>query len=505
MPFSAASPGSDSLASGPPAIPSARQRALFPLVLLALYLPFWIGSAFVAIDMRAWLADALMNIGLILLLALTFRRAQLSNASFFLLFLFLVFSQIGINHAYEHTPYNRWGQALLGIHIDSVFGWERNQYDRFIHLLFGLLTYLPLYEMARSLSGVHSRFWRHFFAFMMVNAMSAIYEVLELMAAWVIRAESYWLYLGMQGDVLDAPKDMGMALIGAALAMGLLLLWQWRSKGFKAFVGRVRATPAAVLLLASVAAAGFAAPAPQGSAGAPALAAAADSTPTASEILDRSLQRYDVPSAYSELRMQVVRPAWENEIRFRVWNMDDRYALVQVTAPARDRGQAFLKRENDLWHWIPSVERTVRMSSALLSQSWMGSDFSLGDVIRNTSLADDYDAALAGKGTLYETECYRLVLTPRQDAPVVWGSVHAYISTADYDQLRAEFYDPQGQLVQVLEAFDFRLWQGRRLPARLQMTPVARPGHRTVVFFERIDFRQELNEAFFSQQRMRRL
>lgn len=455
------------------------------LVLLAVYLPYFVYTAFTAIDIRAWLGDALLSLALIAFLAAIYKRARLSDLSFFLIFIFLLLAQIGINYAYQYTPYNEWSQALFGLHIDQLAGWERNQYDRFVHLSFGLLFYLPAYELARSLAGIRSRAWRHVIAFLTINACSAIYEVMELVAVYLINAESYWLYLGMQGDVLDAPKDIAMALLGSFAGMGMVLFFQSSDRRNRWVPKRVPVTPLLLLL--------FLLPSSR----------AAD--PEADRILQRSLERYNASSVYTEIHMEVIRPSWENEIQFRAWTLTDDYALVQVTQPARDRGQAFLKRGQDLWHWIPTVEKTVRMSGALLSQSWMGSDFSLNDVILTGTLSGDYTAEMAGEESLRGNDCHVLSLVPHEEAPVVWDKVLAWISKSQSDLLRAEFYDRHGQLVQTMEAFDFRSWEGRRMPGRLTMTPEAKPGHQTVIRIVDYDSNLALDEAFFSLQRMRRM
>lgn len=478
-----------------------------PIKLLIIFFPFWVFTGFVSSDIRVWLGESVLAVGFIIFIAYQHRRKVFSNVSYLLIFLFLVLAKVGVMYGYENVPIDKWTNSLFGFRLGDILNLSRNHYDRFVHFTFGLLLYLPVYEIAASAPGLKSRLWPHLIAFLAINGCSAIYEVIEMTGSYLIEDGAYLMYLSHQGDVLDAPKDMAMALLGAMLAMALMLLHQRR-----------KPSPI-IVLMASLLLTGFISPLKStfarhtptltnitaSAVNTPVIVFTDSATPAANEIIKRSLERYNDIHLFTEVTMKVVRPAWQSEVTFSLWALSDNYALVVINGPARDRGQAFLKRESDLWHWIPSIDRTIRMSDALLSQSWMGSDFSLNDVLRNSSLADDYHATINGNDTVDGIPCHHITLLPHDDAPVVWGMVETWIATGTYDQLKAIFYDDHGNMVQRMEAGGFNNHSGRRMPDFIRMTPLMQQGHHTIMHFTQYDMRQTLDEGFFSHQQMRRL
>lgn len=226
---------------------------------------------------------------------------------------------------------------------------------------------------------------------------------------------------------------------------------------------------------------------------------------SAREIVRKAVERFDVEALYAEFTMKVVRPGWDSEVRFKVWTYTEEYALVLITDPPRERGQAFLKRGHDLWHWIPSIDKTIKLSAALLSQPWMGSDFSLDELIRNRSIVSDYTHYMLGTDTLNGTYCHVLELLPNGSAAVVWNSVRLWVATENYDQLQLGFYDHQGHMVQMLQASDFRDFGDRRLPTMMEMIPLNRSGSKTLIEIDTYNINPPLGSDFFSLQNMRRL
>jgi hypothetical protein len=95
-------------------------------------------------------------------------------------------------------------------------------------------------------------------------------------------------------------------------------------------------------------------------------------------------------ASYTEMTMEVVRPRYTREISMRSWTLGDDFALINITAPARDEGTGFLKRGNDIWNYVPNIDRTIKMPPSMMSQSWMGSDFTNDDLVQGTSRVDDF-------------------------------------------------------------------------------------------------------------------
>jgi outer membrane lipoprotein-sorting protein len=178
---------------------------------------------------------------------------------------------------------------------------------------------------------------------------------------------------------------------------------------------------------------------------------------------------------------------------------------VYVVSPAKDKGTVSLKIGNEMWNWLPSIERSIKVSPSMMMQSWMGSDFTNDDLIRQSSVVDDYDHVLLGEETLQGIACYKVELTPKPEAPVVWGKIITWITKDEFNQLKAEYYDEDDMLVNVMTGYDLKTIDGRLLPTRWEMVPAAEPGNKTVMTYKNIDFDINVDDSFFSKQNMSRV
>jgi putative membrane protein len=169
-------------------------------------------------DRADWALENVLVIFGVLFIAATCRKIPLSRISYTLVFIFLCLHVLGSHYTYALTPYDEWIQVLLGFSIDEVMGFERNHYDRLIHLAYGLLLAYPLRELFIRIADVKG-FWGYFLPLIITISSSAIYELLEWAAAEVFGGDLGIAYLGTQGDVWDAHKDMALASLGALLAM----------------------------------------------------------------------------------------------------------------------------------------------------------------------------------------------------------------------------------------------------------------------------------------------
>ena len=226
---------------------------------------------------------------------------------------------------------------------------------------------------------------------------------------------------------------------------------------------------------------------------------------TATEIVKRTDDNRRGKSSFSEITMTIVRPTWTREIGIKSWALGTDFSLTLIISPARDRGQTFLKRGRDLWNWQPSINRMIRMSSSVMGQSWMGSDFTNDDMIRESSIVNDYTHALAGRERVREFDCFKIILTPKEDAAVVWGKVITWISVNDFVEIKTEFYDEDDFLVNTFNSFDIKSFGRRRIATRMEVIPAERPNQKTVMTITNQEFDIDINEDFFSQQNMRRV
>ena len=233
----------------------------------------------------------------------------------------------------------------------------------------------------------------------------------------------------------------------------------------------------------------------------PLLATAQD----ASEIVKKADEKMRGKSSRAEMTMKIVRPTWERSVSMKAWSMNEDYSLILITAPARDEGSAYLKRENEIWNWLPDINRTIKLPPSMMSQSWMGSDFSNNDLVRESSIVTDYTHTLVGDSTFNNYDCYKIELIPKPDAPVVWSKVITFISKNEFLQLRTEFYDENQEIIRLMQSSEIKEMSGRTIPTRLEMIPLQEDGKKTIMIYEDIQFDIDISERFFSIQNMKRI
>lgn len=225
----------------------------------------------------------------------------------------------------------------------------------------------------------------------------------------------------------------------------------------------------------------------------------------ATEIVDKANRRVYGESSYSEMTMTIVRPDWSREVSMKAWSLDIDYYLILITAPARDKGQVFLKRDNEMWNWVPTIDRMVKIPPSMMMQSWMGSDFKNNDLLEQESLVDDYDHKITGSETIDSYDCYKIEMTPKPDAAVVWGKVIAWITKDHYNFVRFEYYDEDGMLENTRAGKDIKDMDGKVIPTVLEMVPEDEEGHKTIIRYDDLKFNISIQKSFFSKQNMKNI
>ncbi|ASI93567.1 outer membrane lipoprotein-sorting protein [Vibrio rotiferianus] len=226
---------------------------------------------------------------------------------------------------------------------------------------------------------------------------------------------------------------------------------------------------------------------------------------SAFDIVQQSDQAMRGDSSYTESTMEIIRPDWTRSMTMKSWTKGTDLSLVLVTAPAKDKGSASLKRHREMWNWVPSIERVIKIAPSMLSQSWMGSDFTNDDLINQSSIVVDYQHELKGEDTFDGDKVWVIDAVAKPDAPVVWSKVTLWISMSTYLQRKVEFYDEFDERVNVMATYDVKEIGGRKLATRMEMQPLDRPENKTVLITHQAQFDFDIDDSFFSQQQMKSL
>ena len=226
---------------------------------------------------------------------------------------------------------------------------------------------------------------------------------------------------------------------------------------------------------------------------------------TAKEIVIKADNLQRGKSSKSEMKMAVIRPKWTRTITMKSWSLGREYSMTLITAPAKDKGQVFLKRENEMWNWIPVINRMIKLPPSMMSQGWMGSDYTNDDILKESSIVVDYDHKISGEEDISGVACYKIEMIPKEDAAVVWGRVIKWISKKESWQMKTEYYDEDDELIRTEIASDVKQYGDRELPSHIEIIPAGKPGHKTVLDVLSSQFNIKITNGFFSQQNMKRV
>ena len=226
---------------------------------------------------------------------------------------------------------------------------------------------------------------------------------------------------------------------------------------------------------------------------------------SADDIIRKADEKNRGLSSEGTMTMKVIRPDWTRTITMKTWSKFREYSLVLITAPAKDKGQVFLKIKTEMWNWVPSIDKTIKIPPSMMLQSWMGSDFTNDDLVKQSSIVVDYTHKLLSREKVRDMDCYKIELTPLPDAPVVWGKVIMWITVSGYDAWMAEYYDEDNKIVNVSNNYDIKRMGDRDIPTRLEMAPQNKKGQKTVMHIDKMKFNTGIDESFFSQQNMKKI
>jgi len=225
----------------------------------------------------------------------------------------------------------------------------------------------------------------------------------------------------------------------------------------------------------------------------------------AKEIVRQSDQKIRGSTLQAEISIKTIRPNWSREMQCKVWTKGNYLSVILITAPAKDKGIVFLKRKKEVWNWIPALERTIKLPPSMMSQSWMGTDFTNDDLVKESSIVEDYTHSIMGD-TLYQSKnCYVVQMIPKPETAVVWSKLIVFIDKKDFLELHSLFYDEDGELTNTMNCYDVKLMHDRIIPTRFEMIPADKKGQKTEMIYKNIIYNKPIEDDFFSTQKIKNL
>jgi outer membrane lipoprotein-sorting protein len=226
---------------------------------------------------------------------------------------------------------------------------------------------------------------------------------------------------------------------------------------------------------------------------------------TAKEIVEKADKKNRGESSRGTMSMTIVRPNWERTIVMKNWSKGDENFMIYITSPAKEKGQVFLKVGKEMWNYVPTISRMIKIPPSMMMQSWMGSDFTNDDLVKQSSIVVDYTHIKLDNETIRDKDCYVIELTPLPDAPVVWGKIKSWITIDGYNIWRNEYFDEDGFLVNIENGYNIKKMGNRTVPSKFEMIPADEEGKKTIMEILDVEYNIDIKDSFFSKQNMKKV
>jgi outer membrane lipoprotein-sorting protein len=225
----------------------------------------------------------------------------------------------------------------------------------------------------------------------------------------------------------------------------------------------------------------------------------------ATEIVKKADEKMRGNTLQAEMVIKTTRPTWTREMQCKTWTKGTAFAMILIQSPAKDKGIVFLKRKKEVWNWMPTLERNIKLPPSMMSQSWMGTDFTNDDLVKESSVVEDYKHTIAGDTVIDGRACYIISMIPKPEAAVVWSKVIVCIDKKDFLELHSRFYDEDGKLINTMNSYDVKTMDGRLIPTRMEMIPIDKKGQKTEMIYKNIQYNKPIEDNFFTAEKMKTL
>lgn len=225
---------------------------------------------------------------------------------------------------------------------------------------------------------------------------------------------------------------------------------------------------------------------------------------TGREILDRVEALLWGKTSQGRSEMTIATPKWKRTLEMRVWMERPERTFVRILSPAKEAGIGSLRIKSEMWNYLPSVERVIKIPPSMMLQPWMGSDFTNDDLVKESSVINDYTQTILGVEKKEGDDVYKIEAIPKPEAAVVWGKLIYFVRKRDLIPLKEEFYDERGEIVKVMTFSDVKPMGGRLLPTRWEMRSVKKEGNVTTVVLKEIAFDRPIDPEIFTLKNLQR-
>lgn len=226
---------------------------------------------------------------------------------------------------------------------------------------------------------------------------------------------------------------------------------------------------------------------------------------TADQIIKKADQKFRGKSSYTEMTIDIIRPKWTKQMKLKGWSKGNDYSVSIITAPAKEKGTVFLMREKEVWNYIPSIDRSIKFPPSMMLQNWMGTDLTNDDLVKQSSITEDYRHKIMGEDIKEGYPCWKIELIPKENAPVVWGKVVIWVDKSEYMMMQSDYYDEDDYLVNKMVGSNVKVFDGKKLPSKLRVIPIDKEGQETVLTYDVLQFDLQIPDSYFTTNYMKRI
>ena len=203
--------------------------------------------------------------------------------------------------------------------------------------------------------------------------------------------------------------------------------------------------------------------------------------------------------------MKIQTPSWERTLSLKVYSLGRNKMFIRILSPAKEAGIGTLRIDNEMWNYLPDIEKTLKIPPSMMLQPWMGSDFANDDLVKESSIVNDYNHQLVSITSLDDAVAYKIELTPKSTSAVIWGKRIQWIRLEDNVPLKEEYYDDKGELIKILTYSDIGKVSDRVIPRIWTMRSFIKPGFTTTIELKDVEYNLPLQNNIFTLQNLKKI